>query len=126
MNDEENYSYADAYWQADCVHRWNRWGPERTMEPDNPALPTAIVEIAPEYAAQLPGFANKWVWTCWCEPECGAWIGPFDTALEAIAACNRHFASGHTKLFWGDGEVTDVEPLAPEDELPDPTDTASS
>jgi hypothetical protein len=34
-------------------------------------------------------------------------------------ACDRHFASGHTQLFWPDGFVEDIRPMRPEDELPE-------
>ena len=123
QTDADGHQSRSFYWQADCVHRWNRWGPELTLEPDNPALPTATVEIAPEHVARLPGFANKWVWTCWCEVESGAWIGPFDTELAAMDACDLHFASGLTQLFWGDDTVDDINL---EDEPPEPIPRVSS
>lgn len=68
----------------------------------DPDRPTATVELAPALFDPFPEFAGKWVWTCWARSECGAWIGPFDEPEPAMAACEQHFASNHTKVFWPD------------------------
>src|ERR1700751_6061995 len=94
------------YWQQSCEHRWDRHSYELNMC-DQRGL-SATVGIANETMARLPGFKNKWVWTCWIRQECPAWIGPFDTAKAAMDACEAHFKSDHTKIFWPD-EVTDVD-----------------
>jgi hypothetical protein len=69
---------------------------------------SATVELAPELVARLPGFKGRWVYTCWIKEECGAWIGPFESAQDAMRACESHFESNHGKLFWPD-EITVID-----------------
>jgi hypothetical protein len=91
------------YWKEDCAHRWTRWSNEINMLGDLATdRPIAVVEIAPVLFDQFPEFKGRWVWTCYARAECGAWIGSFDTPQLAIEACEKHFASKHTKLFWPD------------------------
>jgi len=56
---------------------------------------SATVELSPEMLARLPGFKDKWVYTCWIKEECGGWIGSFETARAAMEACEQHFGSDH-------------------------------
>jgi hypothetical protein len=71
--------------------------------------PTATVEMTSDMVARLPGFKDKWVWTCWISAHRPSWIGPFDTAQAAIVACDAHFESGHKKIYWPE-EVTEALP----------------
>jgi hypothetical protein len=102
----------NAQWRQKCEHRWDRWSDEPNMVDELgppsqsskfgfvvPGL-SATVEIAPKHVARLPGFKGKWVHTCWALAECCAWVGPFETAQEAMKACDAHIESGHLLEGW--------------------------
>jgi hypothetical protein len=57
------------HWQQECLHRWHRWSDEPNMFEE--AGHSATVELSPEMLARLPGFKDKWVYTCWIKEECG-------------------------------------------------------
>jgi hypothetical protein len=88
------------YWEQSCEHRWDRLSSEPDMREEGDL--SATVELAPELVARLPGFKGKWVYTCWIKEECAAWIGPFESAQDAMTACESHFDSNHRNLFWPD------------------------